>query len=36
MAREFLREPYWPLKAAVHLGGTAQVPIQYGRAFVSR
>ncbi len=33
MAREFLREPYWPLKAAKELGVTVRAPEQYGRAF---
>ena len=33
LAREFLREPYWPIKAAHSLGTAAPVPIQYARAF---
>lgn len=33
LAREFLREPYWPMKAAEALGVTAAVPVQYQRAF---
>ncbi len=33
LAREFLREPYWPLKAAKELGLPMQVAEQYGRAF---
>jgi 2,4-dienoyl-CoA reductase-like NADH-dependent reductase (Old Yellow Enzyme family) len=33
MAREFLREPYWPLKAAAKAGAELPPPIQYGRAF---
>jgi 2,4-dienoyl-CoA reductase-like NADH-dependent reductase (Old Yellow Enzyme family) len=33
MAREFLREPYWPIKAAQELGVTISVAVQYGRAF---
>ncbi len=33
LAREFLREPYWPIKAANALNDTVAVPIQYGRAF---
>jgi 2,4-dienoyl-CoA reductase-like NADH-dependent reductase (Old Yellow Enzyme family) len=33
LAREFLREPYWPLKAAKELGAQVRVPEQYGRAF---
>jgi len=34
LAREFLRDPYWPLHAAKALGGAPPVPKQYGRAFV--
>jgi 2,4-dienoyl-CoA reductase-like NADH-dependent reductase (Old Yellow Enzyme family) len=33
MAREFLRDPYWPLHAAPVLQTDAAVPLQYGRAF---
>jgi len=33
LAREFLRDPYWPLHAAKALGATTAVPKQYGRAF---
>lgn len=33
LAREFLRDPYWPLHAAKALGAPAAVPKQYGRAF---
>jgi len=33
LAREFLREPYWPLKAAKELGEPVHVAEQYGRAF---
>jgi len=33
MAREFLRDPYWPLHAAAALGVEASVPAQYTRAF---
>jgi 2,4-dienoyl-CoA reductase-like NADH-dependent reductase (Old Yellow Enzyme family) len=33
MAREFLREPYWPIRAAKELGQKPTVPDQYGRAF---
>jgi 2,4-dienoyl-CoA reductase-like NADH-dependent reductase (Old Yellow Enzyme family) len=33
MAREFLRDPYWPLHAAKTLGASAAIPRQYGRAF---
>ncbi|HEU5337190.1 MAG TPA: NADH:flavin oxidoreductase/NADH oxidase [Terriglobales bacterium] len=32
MAREFLREPYWPLRAARELGQQASWPVQYLRA----
>lgn len=34
MAREFLRQPYWPIKAAAEFGVELQVPPQYARAFV--
>jgi len=34
LAREFLREPYWPLNAAAELGYELSPPAQYGRAFV--
>ena len=34
LAREFLREPYWPVKAAAALGVPIEAPVQYGRAFV--
>ncbi len=33
MAREFLRQPYWPLNSAGPLHQTVQPPAQYGRAF---
>ena len=33
LAREFLREPYWPLKAAKALGVSMHAAEQYGRAF---
>jgi 2,4-dienoyl-CoA reductase-like NADH-dependent reductase (Old Yellow Enzyme family) len=33
MAREFLRDPYWPLHAASILQVEATVPVQYLRAF---
>jgi 2,4-dienoyl-CoA reductase-like NADH-dependent reductase (Old Yellow Enzyme family) len=33
LAREFLREPYWALKAAKELGVKMHVAEQYGRAF---
>ncbi len=32
LAREFLRDPYWPLHAAATLGATASWPVQYLRA----
>lgn len=35
LAREFLREPYWPLKAAQALGAEVHIPVQYGRAFAA-
>jgi len=34
LAREFLRNPYWPLHAAKALGASPAVPKQYVRAFV--
>ncbi len=33
LAREMLRDPYWPLHAAKALGTEAAAPVQYGRAF---
>ena len=33
MAREFLRDPYFPLHAAKALGDAVPPPVQYGRAF---
>ena len=33
LAREFLREPYWPIKASLELGGDLAEPVQYARAF---
>ena len=35
LAREFLREPYWPRRAAIALGRKDAVPgpVQYGRAW---
>ena len=33
MAREFLRDPYFPLHAAGALGGKPAPPLQYARAF---
>jgi 2,4-dienoyl-CoA reductase-like NADH-dependent reductase (Old Yellow Enzyme family) len=35
MAREFLRDPYWPLHAARKLRHEARGPVQYGRAFLT-
>ena len=32
MAREFLREPYWPLRAAQELRQSVSLPVQYLRA----
>ncbi|MGI8543604.1 MAG: NADH:flavin oxidoreductase/NADH oxidase [Aridibacter sp.] len=32
LAREFLREPYFPFRAAQELGGQIDIPKQYGRA----
>ena len=32
LAREFLRDPYFPFRAARELGGEIEVPKQYGRA----
>jgi 2,4-dienoyl-CoA reductase-like NADH-dependent reductase (Old Yellow Enzyme family) len=33
MARQFLRDPYWPLHAAIPLKHQVTPPVQYGRAF---
>ena len=33
IARQFLRDPYWPLHAAQMLGDPPSVPPQYLRAF---
>jgi len=33
LAREFLRDPYFPLRAARALDGTLKAPVQYGRAW---
>ena len=33
LAREFLRDPFFPLHASKALGGDAQAPLQYQRAF---
>ena len=33
LARELLRDPYWPVRAAIELGDDARLPAQYARAF---
>lgn len=33
LAREMLRDPYWPLRAARELGVPVKAPVQYGRAW---
>lgn len=33
LARELLRNPYWPIEAAKELGATPRIPQQYQRAF---
>ena len=33
LAREFLRDPYWPLHASRALGIAMEPPVQYSRAF---
>ena len=33
LARQFLRDPYFPLHAAEPLGEKPAPPLQYGRAF---
>jgi len=35
LAREFLREPYWPIKASQELGAGVAAPVQYARAFAT-
>ncbi len=35
LARELLRDPYWPLHAARQLGVEMAAPVQYGRAFAA-
>jgi 2,4-dienoyl-CoA reductase-like NADH-dependent reductase (Old Yellow Enzyme family) len=32
LAREMLRDPYWPLRAARELGVPAPYPVQYARS----
>ncbi len=36
LAREFLRDPYWPLHAARELGVDMKPPVQYERAFAKQ
>ena len=36
LAREFLRDPYWPIHAAEQLGSSTSWPVQYERAAPSR
>ena len=33
LARQMLRDPYWPIHAATALGDPSPVPVQYLRAF---
>ena len=33
LAREMLRDPYWPRRAAAELGAKIAAPVQYGRAW---
>ncbi len=33
VARQLLRDPYWPLHAAKALGDKVEPPVQYRRAF---
>ncbi|HEX2457227.1 MAG TPA: hypothetical protein VHI99_26245, partial [Vicinamibacterales bacterium] len=33
LARELLRDPYWPIHAAIRLGAAPAVPAQYRRAY---
>lgn len=35
LAREFLRDPYWPLHAARQVAVAVAAPVQYGRAFTA-
>jgi 2,4-dienoyl-CoA reductase-like NADH-dependent reductase (Old Yellow Enzyme family) len=32
LAREMLRDPYWPLRAARELGAAVPYPVQYARS----
>ena len=34
LAREFLRDPYWPMRAAKRLGVQVKPPVQYARAYL--
>ena len=36
LAREFLRNPYWPVTAAAELDESVHTPIRYGRAFTGK
>ena len=36
LARELLRDPNWPLRAAAALGQQLEPPVQYGRAFPAK
>jgi len=33
LARELLRDPYWPRRAAQELGAKLKAPVQYERAW---
>jgi len=33
LARELLRDPYWPRRAAIELGIKVKAPVQYERAW---
>jgi 2,4-dienoyl-CoA reductase-like NADH-dependent reductase (Old Yellow Enzyme family) len=35
LARELLRDPYWPIHAAIALGADAPIPPQYARAYLN-
>jgi 2,4-dienoyl-CoA reductase-like NADH-dependent reductase (Old Yellow Enzyme family) len=35
LARELLRDPYWPIHAAIALGADAPIPLQYTRAYIN-
>jgi 2,4-dienoyl-CoA reductase-like NADH-dependent reductase (Old Yellow Enzyme family) len=36
LARQLLRDPYWPINAAARLGADLKPPVQYARAFTNR